>query len=142
MATTCTFTVAVRGPAYPDGSGGTQSFSSDGSLTVDVGEVIPEPVGGPEILSTGQSAETAIGGASVTLFVLAHETNSDATLSSYSWSSLHGALSVPVMAGDLSWSQIVWAAPTPMGSAELINVTVTDSQGVTTAYSFVVNPAP
>ena len=90
----------------------------------------------------GQSAEAVSSGVSVTLFVLARETNQSAALSGYAWSSLHGTLSVPVVGSDLTWSQVVWTAPTPMTDAELINVIVTDSQGATTGYSFLVNAVP
>jgi hypothetical protein len=141
-ASTCTFSLVVSGPSRRDNNGHAQILTTAGSLTVNVGVTQPQPpAGGPVIGLTSQSTDTANPGDTVSLNVQAYETNTSATLSSYSWSALHGTFGAPSNAPDLSYSMVDWTAPAVMTDQELITVIVTDSQGATASYSFVVSPS-
>ena len=142
-ATTCTFSVVVSGPSRTGHDGHALILSVNGSLTANVGVTPPErPVGGVVIGLTGQSAWEVRPGDSVILDVTASETNSNATLSSYSWNAVDGSLGAPFDAPDLSYSEIEWIAPSPMPAFAIVTVTVTDSQGATASTSFVILSAP
>ena len=145
-APTCMFNVVVSNPVSQNnnGSGTTTdiALSTVGHLQVAVGAAGAAPaLGGVEIDLTSQSRESINSGESVTLYVRARETNSSATLSSYVWSTVGGGMGTQTDAPDMSFSQIVWMAPAGFAAAQSITVTVTDSQGASASFTFVIRSA-
>jgi len=141
-ALTCTFTVVASSPSKTGSDGQSKQVSTTGSLMVSVGATAPPvAVGGPVIDFTLQSTEAVDGGGVVILYVRAHENNSGAVLSAYSWSASDGTLATPENPPDLGFSQVSWTAPPSMSGPVNIIVTVTDSQGATASYTFTIESA-
>jgi hypothetical protein len=145
-APTCMFNVVVSNPVSQsnNGSGTTTdiALSTVGHLEVAVGAAGATPaLGAVEIDLSSQSRESINGGESVTLYVRARETNSGATLSSYAWTTVGSGLGTQTDAPDMSFSQIVWTAPAGFSAAQSVTVTVTDSQGSSANFVFVIRSA-
>jgi hypothetical protein len=141
-ASTCTFTAVVSCQSKTGSDGQAKKLSTKGSLTVNVGSTSAGPaVGGPVIDLTSQSAVSVEGGGTVSFYVRARENNSNAALSVYSWLASDGSLASPVNPPDLSFSQVNWTAPAAMAGPASVTVTITDSQGATAGFTFVIQSA-
>jgi len=121
----CQFSVTVS-----DGRGGTGT----GSLTITASA--PPPVNvAPQIASFSQSAESAVAGQTVTLWVLASDP--EGTAVTFAWSAAVGTFGTPV---DLSAGseQVVWTAPLNFVAEVQIQATVTDAGNASTVKSFTI----
>jgi hypothetical protein len=122
---TCAFTVTVS-----DGRGGTGT----GSLTITASPAPPVLVP-PQIVSSSQSAESAVAGQTVTLSVLASDPQN--TAMTFAWSSPRGTFGTPVDLGAGS-EQVAWTAPLNFVEKIQIQVTVTDAGNASAVQSFTI----
>jgi PKD domain len=122
---TCAFTVTVS-----DGRGGTGT----GSLTITAAPAPPVLVS-PQIVSSSQSAQSAVAGQTVTLSVLA--TDPQNTAMTFAWSAARGTLGTPIDLGAGS-EQVVWTAPLNFVEAIQVQVTITDAGNASTVQSFTI----
>jgi hypothetical protein len=121
----CAFMVTVD-----DGRGGTGT----GSLTIAASA--PPPVNvAPQILGFSQSAESAVAGQTVTLWVLASDP--EGTAVTFAWSAPRGTFGTPVDLGAGS-QQVVWTAPLNFVADIQIQATITDAGNASVVKSFTI----
>ena len=122
---TCAFSVTVS-----DGRGGTGT----GSLTITAAAAPPVLVP-PQIMGSSQSAQSAVAGQTVTLWVLASDPQN--TAMTFAWSAPRGTFGTPADLGAGS-EQVVWTAPLNFVADIQIQVTITDAGNASTVQSFTI----
>ena len=121
----CELTVIVD-----DGRGGTGT----GSLTI-AASAPPAVNVAPQILGFSQSADSAVAGQTVTLWVLASDPEGAAV--TFAWSAARGTFGTPVDLGAGS-QQVVWTAPLNFVADIQIQVAAIDAGNASTVQSFTV----